>query len=126
MLTNAEKARRYRARHPERVKVAQDVYGQKVENKARRRAYSLTFSKRAKKAAYDLLGTECVRCGFSDPRALQIDHIEGKGHQQRKAITKNFYRVVVEEILSGENKYQILCANCNWIKRSENNEYKKQ
>lgn len=81
--------------------------------------------KRTRIAALDILGKECIKCGFSDPRALQIDHINGDGATDRKTITKLFYKVVIESILKGENKYQLLCANCNWIKRVENKEYKK-
>lgn len=44
---------------------------------------------------------------------------------------QNFYNVVEkhEEIMkiieNEEGKYQLLCANCNWIKRFENNETRK-
>ncbi len=73
-----------------------------------------------KNAIYDILGGKCVRCGFDDERALQIDHIDGKGNDERKirgSGTLTFYKHVIE--VKGKG-YQILCANCNWIKRSEN------
>lgn len=74
---------------------------------------------------FELLGDKCKRCGFTDVRALQIDHIDGKGTQQRKAFptrsTTSYYRLFVlsEELRS---TVQLLCANCNWIKRHENDE----
>jgi len=70
----------------------------------------------------ELLGNKCARCGFSDPRALQIDHIFGGGAKELK---KNEYYKYLKRILAMPNpneKYQILCANCNWIKRAENKE----
>src|SRR5208282_113856 len=67
-----------------------------------------------------LLGGRCKRCGFSDYRALQIDHVYGGGSNDTDIKTSNFYKIVVQNI---GKKYQLLCANCNWIKRCENKEY---
>jgi hypothetical protein len=70
-----------------------------------------------------LLGGKCIKCGFDDPRALQIDHIEGNGNEDRKSVKgMSFHKKVLEEISKGNKKYQLLCANCNWIKRAENKE----
>lgn len=64
----------------------------------------------------------CGKCGFSDIRALQLDHIHGGGSKQRKLLggvgtyswmRKNNYPI----------GFQVLCANCNWIKRYENKEH---
>ena len=30
-----------------------------------------------RKKIFDSLGGVCIRCGFSDERALQVDHVEG-------------------------------------------------
>jgi len=59
----------------------------------------------------------CARCGFTDERALQIDHVNGCGYEERKRCKSGAYlrRVLADT----EGKYQILCANCNWIKKSE-------
>lgn len=70
---------------------------------------------------FDVLGRVCVHCGFSDARALQIDHINGGGNHQarnRKGGLLLFYK----SILADPSGYQVLCANCNWIKRAENDE----
>ena len=74
-----------------------------------------------RRAALDALGGSCAYCGFDDMRALQIDHILGDGAQRRKTITsKRMYR----NILAGHAKgLQVLCANCNTIKRIENQEW---
>jgi hypothetical protein len=72
-----------------------------------------------------LLGNKCVRCGFSDPRALQIDHVRGGGIKEIKLIGHSrikYLKFLIAQITSGSNDYQLLCANCNWIKRTKNNE----
>ncbi len=68
------------------------------------------------------LGEKCVRCGFDNILALQIDHVNGGGTQHRKSFANNtaYLKYVLEHADSGE--YQILCSNCNWIKRHMNNE----
>ncbi len=68
-------------------------------------------------------GVKCVRCNFSDPRALQIDHIYGGGRKEIKKFKDN--KKYLEHIKTNLENYQILCANCNWIKRYENKETKK-
>lgn len=78
---------------------------------------------RIKNAIFALLGSKCVMCGFSDRRALQIDHINGGGSKERKIkYGRSAFDYILKEILGGSKKYQILCANCNWIKRAINNE----
>lgn len=32
------------------------------------------------------------------------------------------YKTMLQRIIDGYDGYQILCANCNWIKRVENRE----
>ena len=81
--------------------------------------------KRLKSAVFELLGKSCVVCGFDDNRALQIDHINGGGSKERKIIqTREYYYHILAKSEESILKYQILCANCNWIKRVEQNENK--
>lgn len=74
------------------------------------------------------LGGKCIHCGFSDVRALQIDHINGGGHSEvnikfnRSVPDFCRYLLTLSEV-ELKAKYQLLCANCNWIKRVENMEY---
>jgi hypothetical protein len=77
-----------------------------------------------RKAALKLLGNKCKRCGFSDKRALQIDHVYGDGAEERRQYGPRTIEVICEKIIGGEGngRYQLLCANCNCIKRVENNE----
>jgi len=89
--------------------------------------YNITPTQRCrawKKKAYERLGNRCKRCGFDDLRALQIDHILGTGAKDRK--TRNRNHVVLYKLIAtmenAEEVFQILCANCNWIKRCERGE----
>lgn len=67
--------------------------------------------------ALDKLGRKCVQCGFSDERALHIDHVNNDGHEERKGTTAvQRYKLVVNDT---EGRYQTLCANCNFIKKHE-------
>lgn len=69
------------------------------------------------------LGGKCVHCGFSDPRALQVDHINGGGRQERLVKKINTNKALYDDICNTVNKYQLLCANCNTIKRITNKEF---
>ena len=77
-------------------------------------------------ALLQMLGAECARCGYRDIRALQLDHINGGGCKERKEMghnTKlnNYYWSHPEEAF---RKLQVLCANCNWIKLTEERDRK--
>ena len=70
----------------------------------------------------NILGGKCVMCGYNaDVRALQIDHINGDGKIDRVYTGGSYYHNIVKNLSSG--RYQVLCANCNKIKASENQEY---
>lgn len=71
-----------------------------------------------KKEVFEKLGNCCFRCGFSDPRALQIDHVSGAGSVERRSLNGIPYLNKVLKVIDA-GAYQLLCANCNWIKRSE-------
>lgn len=76
-----------------------------------------------KSLVFDKLGCVCCHCGFSDKRALQIDHVNGGGTAEQRRnnySAATLYRAVLKDT---SNRYQVLCANCNWIKRSENKEH---
>ena len=74
----------------------------------------------------EFLGKKCVMCGYEDWRALQVDHINGGGNQDRKNIAHS-QSALNTDVRKNPKKYQLLCANCNWIKRYDNKElYKKE
>jgi hypothetical protein len=83
-----------------------------------------------KNKLFDLLGKKCQKCGFDDIRALQFDHINGQGGKDyirlsgKRSATAGYYKYYVEHPEEAKKNLQVLCANCNWIKRTENNETK--
>ena len=84
-----------------------------------------------KQETFKILGNKCCNpfnlphpdwC--NDPRCLQIDHVNGNGAKERKTINSNNLPLyILKAIKSGSKDYQLLCANCNWIKRHINNEF---
>lgn len=65
---------------------------------------------------------------YTDVRCLQIDHIYGGGKTKKRGIKfsqdlgSSYYKEILAQLKAGSKDYQLLCANCNWIKRYENNE----
>lgn len=111
-------ARNYKKEYIKRKKY-HSLYRKKHAKKRRNYIKKYSYSLRLK--IIKLLGNKCINCGFSDWRALQIDHINGGGSKEKKT-TRNYYLIVLENIKTNNSKYQVLCANCNWIKRYENDE----
>lgn len=79
----------------------------------------------------EFLGSKCsspnclVPDGCKDIRCLQIDHLNGNGNKERESFfsTYQYYKFIYEKLLQGSKDYQLLCANCNIIKREENKEF---
>lgn len=118
-----ELQRNLRKEHPERF------------NTDKRRKYNRELIKEKRKTAHtkviEKLGGKCsnLEClvpgGCKDFRTLQIDHINGNGKsdiskfKSQYAFYLHLLEISDEELFSN---YQCLCANCNWIKRYDNNE----
>lgn len=63
----------------------------------------------------------CCKCGFSDIRSLTIDHIKGRGIAHRREIGSGaiYWWLKANDYPHG---FQVLCMNCQFIKRYENHE----
>lgn len=98
-----------------------------IKNRAKLLITTKLYKKKLRDATIAGLGGQCIECGFNDIRALQIDHINGGGVKEFKErkYKGDYNKQVLQSFLNKENKYQLLCANCNWIKRSINNEVRK-
>jgi len=70
------------------------------------------YREEIKQQVFEVLGKECAKCGFDDLRALQLDHIIPVKETRMRKTTLRIHK----EIIAGSQDYQILCANCNWIK----------
>lgn len=69
----------------------------------------------------------CCKCGYSDARALSIDHVNSDGAVHRRELKEEnivghqFYRWIIRNHFP--DNLQVLCMNCQFIKRIENNEF---
>lgn len=96
---------------------AQELW--KAKNPDKDREYRRKAQLNCRLKVLEQYGNCCKRCGFSDPRALELDHVNGGGHSERKRIgNMGVYR----RALKVPGEYQLLCANCNRIKKAERNE----
>lgn len=93
----------------------------KIQKKNRARS-SQTWQQKRREKILTLLGNKCVKCGFLDKRVLQVDHIKGVGRKELKTF-KNTYQFYKHVLKVGKLKYQLLCSNCNWVKKFENQEH---
>ena len=91
--------------------------------RARARAATRRYRERKlniKKVLVQLLGGCCVRCGYSDARALDFDHAQPSTKSFN--ICLNLHQPL--ELLETEvKKCQLLCANCHRVKTLEDNDY---
>jgi hypothetical protein len=115
----------YRYKERDKEKLKQRQKDQYKKHKYQRVIDAIIDRQNFRYKLIKLLGGKCVRCGFIDFRALQIDHVNGNGreHSKRYRNAYGMYRAMYKEILNGSKEYQCLCSNCNWIKRAENKEY---
>lgn len=126
-----EFARKWYIKNRDRILLNKDRIKQRAydreyytKNKIHKLEYRKNLMFKQRMEIFTLLGGKCIKCGFNDSRALQIDHINGGGSKERKifGFHGTFLMKVKNSILNDFNEYQLLCANCNWIKRFENNE----
>ncbi len=58
----------------------------------------------------------CVLCGYSDLRALTIDHINGDGAKHRRIVTDMYTWLTRNNFPPG---FRTLCFNCQWVTKAE-------
>lgn len=97
------------------------------------RNYSFVRRRKLRAEIIQLLGGKCINPYnidhgefFAFLECLQIDHVHGDGNKTRgKKGSEMYLKHILTEIKAGSKDYQLLCANCNWIKRHRNNEFPK-
>lgn len=93
-----------------------------------RRAIMYRWNKKNRQLLIEAFGGKCqntkclVEGGCKDVRCLQFDHINGDGYKDRKGYKVGWYKYWLEHLEEAKQKFQLLCSNCNWIKKEENNE----
>ena len=82
---------------------------------------------------FDAYGGKCKICNESDPLVLNIDHVfdDGKTHKGstgRRVTGNSLYTYLIKRKFP-QDKFQLLCANCNqrkeWLRRGAYYEEKK-
>lgn len=106
-------------RAKEEVESNKEWYWNQVEANCRIRARQRDLRLRV----LEMLGDKCVRCGFTDKRALEIDHIHGGGGKELRRYSSSVYK---QYLLRKGEGLQLLCANCNRIKKHERHEFRKR
>jgi hypothetical protein len=117
----------WRTKTPDKQKHKQDNWNKSEVGKQRKKQWqqdnlekvrllSKLRRQRIRSAILDAYGNRCTTCGFNlDVRALDLDHINNDGAEERKRLQTS----TINEYVFKNNfpdTYQLLCRNCNWIK----------
>lgn len=80
---------------------------------------------RNRQIAIELYGGKCCKCGFDNQLALQFDHIKGGTGLWNRGFTNWSPSTHIKDIIKSipGTKYQLLCANCNVIKKFTEEEH---
>ncbi len=117
--------KKYREANKEKIRATYVKYC--LDHPGKQATYSARYVLKVKiqtLARYANGEIKCADCGFSDVRALSIDHINGGGTRHRKEIggggtTHFYYWLKTHNYPTG---YQVLCMNCQFIKKLVNGE----
>lgn len=107
------------------------------EKRAYNRIYHKQRRKNIKQAIFESLGSfycQCKgkdcwhkgKCRVKDKRVQQLDHKKGGGRKEIKRFGNGIgiYEFYSRHPKIAKRKLQVMCANCNWVKRYTNNEVK--
>lgn len=86
--------------------------------------YLITKHQIVRAILVQFLGGKCVKCQFTNLVALQLDHIHGDGGKERQYFksSSTMYSYYLNHLSEVKQQLQVLCANCNWIKKEQQNE----
>lgn len=121
-------ARRYRAKHPEQVKAKQDrenvKYGKeksarwRAKHPEREKATRQSQREKMRKLVADYKQAKgCRACGITDPRVLDLHHMNGA--DKILAVSQMIARFGVDDVRKEMAKCHVLCANCHRIEHYE-------
>ena len=75
---------------------------------------------------YQIFDNRCSGCGFNNIGCLTLDHKNGKGRQERKSrfggYYIRFYKYYSEHPEEAKQNLELLCFNCNLVKKHLNGE----
>jgi hypothetical protein len=88
----------------------------RTANPPKYRAQSRQAKAKLREQLFQIYGAACALCGFTDRRALTLDHILKNGAKERAELGERgvYRRALVAEFRS---EYRTLCMNCQFIAR---------
>jgi hypothetical protein len=105
-LKGREKAKEWRKSYAERERALARARNANSGDAYLSRRHSYRWIRAKLIEAY---GSKCVRCGFDDSRALQIDHVNGGGSKEQRML--GAYHMAKKQLAEvGSGEYQLLCA----------------
>jgi hypothetical protein len=117
-MSQSERSRAYRLRHPDRVKATKSAHRDRNREKIRAADRLNATSSRAKRRvwldAYKV-AAGCTDCGYNThPRALDFDHIgsDKSGDVGRLA----HHRIAWDRLMAEIAKCEVVCANCHRVR----------
>ena len=90
-----------------------------ISNWGFRKRSSDRYAAKRDRALDTLGGAKCVRCSFTDPRALCFDHIADDGSVHRASVGNSLVPWIIANPDEARSRLQVLCSNCNLIKEYE-------
>lgn len=99
----------------------------KKTRRKRQREWEVDYTHKLRLQIINKLGSKCANpfnLNHGDfvkkIECLQIDHVHGGGREVRGL--RLYYKYILRKLKKGSKDYQLLCANCNWLKRIVNKE----
>ena len=108
----------YKNHKANKAKKRESMKRRRAKNPEPFREQSRKAKAKLKEKIFGAYGHTCARCEFDDKRALTLDHKLNNGAQERRELgERGVYYRAIEKYRPDE--YQILCMNCQFIKRCE-------
>lgn len=109
--------RKYRARNRERLNAQTNEFRRKIKIEV-----LAHYSGTNPPQCVNLFGEHLVP--YTNLDALSIDHVNGCGKQHRKEVKRDFYVWLKRN--GFPDGYQVLCMNCQFIKKIKDQEYQRK
>ena len=118
-LKSRERYARWYSKNKEKARAlkAENMRRYRQENPLKYRAQSRQAKRRLREKLHFIYGASCVLCGFSDIRALTLDHVLKNGSAERTRLGERgvYLRALLPE---HRHEYRTLCMNCQFIVRA--------
>ena len=113
----------WRKAHPEKCRAHSQKY--EAKNRLAINARARALGEACKIEAYRIKAESgCVKCGFSDPRALDFHHLDPSTKVRRAACGFAGVYSSLNSVWDEAKKCEVLCANCHRIHHAEERECK--